>query len=184
MVAVTGEFKWERDRNSIKPFWKSVESLSLQNITEGWDGVEQGGADHKMFFLALVVLVLMPIKCSCWPGYSWLKPRADCLTDVLFLWYQMQAFNFWLMCTSLRVYFYQVFSTPDVAAGDFPRGHLLLLRHAGLAAPSGQQLPGAAARAQPRGLIPSWATGFIHSEPGTPQRLESGFFLRPANGFQ
>lgn len=53
------------DRNSIQPFWKSVENLSLQNIAEGWDGVEQGGADHKMFFLALVMLVLMSIKCSC-----------------------------------------------------------------------------------------------------------------------
>lgn len=39
------------DRNSIKPFWKSVENLSLQNIAEGWDGVEQGGADHKNVFL-------------------------------------------------------------------------------------------------------------------------------------
>lgn len=53
------------DRNSIQPFWKSVENLSLQNIAEGWDGVEKGGADHKMFFLALVMLVLMSIKCSC-----------------------------------------------------------------------------------------------------------------------
>lgn len=39
------------DRNSIKPCWKSVENLSLQNIAEGRDGVEQGGADHKNVFL-------------------------------------------------------------------------------------------------------------------------------------
>lgn len=28
-----------------------MENLSLQNIAEGWDGVEQGGADHKNVFL-------------------------------------------------------------------------------------------------------------------------------------
>lgn len=113
----------ETASNLVGSQWRTSPFRTSQKGGMGWSKEAQ---ITKMFFLALVALVLMS-KNSCWLGYSWLKPPGDCLTDVLFLWYQMQAFDFWLMCTSLLIYFYQVFSTPDIAAGDFPRRHLLLL---------------------------------------------------------
>lgn len=133
--------------------WRTSPFRTSQKGGMGWSKEAQ---ITKMFFLALVVLLLMSIKCSCWPGYSWLKPPADCLTDVLFLWYQMQAFHFWLMCTSPLFYFYQVFSTPDVAApaaaaARRARGSLT-------AAAAGPCCSGSA----PRGLIPASATACIH----------------------
>lgn len=63
MVSVAGEFKWKHViETASKAFWKSVDNFSLLNIAKGWGGMERGSADHKMCFLALMVLVLISIK--------------------------------------------------------------------------------------------------------------------------
>lgn len=127
-VSVTGEFKWKHAMKQHQTFLEvSGEPLPSEHCRRvGWGGARRRRSQ----------------KCFSWPSWCWCwcqKIPADRGTvgsnPQRIVWptcsssdirCKMQAFNFWFMCTSLLIYFYQVFSTPDVAAGDFPRRHLLL----------------------------------------------------------
>lgn len=161
------------DRNSIKSVLEiSGELLPSEHRKRvGWDGARKCRSQNVLLGphgTGIAVNKNVPADRSRVGS----TPLAGCLTEVLFLGYQMQTFNFWLVYTSRLFYFYRVFSALEAPAGTC----CCSLARRALAAPLHPAADGHCCEGRApshRFLIPSRTTGLIPSPAWDPTASRS-----------